>query len=399
MSSEPNISVIIPVRNAERTLDTTFQYLMKIDYPAEKMEIMMADGDSTDGTIDIIKRWQETYPNIKFTQVKNCKSPGEARNAALKLVTGQYILFTDGDCAPEPDWARKIIAPFFMDPQIGGVGGEVLTLKVDPDNLTESYCEQVRFLSPTGRCGVSDNGYMPPNEKNLPHEVNGGDDCPFYATANVAFSKEAIDKIGGQFWDEPTGEDVDFNLQILAAGYKLYYAKDAMLKHMHRVDMKSFCKQWFGYGYGHPLLLAKHAKSRNLEIVLQWKKPLYINLPWPGKGIIHLGHFHWMWIFGLLTVIGVIKSILFTMWPALIVNTCPFVKTASLLSGVYSWTGLFALFTGWNIFRYLAPVRELAPQSAFWTFAKIRYATNWSFMKGALSGMKKFGTICVEPSW
>ncbi|MFA5927813.1 MAG: glycosyltransferase [Candidatus Margulisiibacteriota bacterium] len=378
MSNEPNVSIIIPVRNADRTIDVMFQYLEDIDYPKDKLEIIIADGDSTDKTVQITKDWQKKYANIKLTQIPNCKSPGQARNSALKIVTGQYVLFTDGDCAPEKDWVRKIIAPFFLDPKIGGVGGEVLTLKVDPNNLTESYCEQVRFLSPTGRCRVKDNGYMPTNEHDFPHEVNGGDDSPFYATANVAFSKEAIDRIGGEFWHEPTGEDVDFSLRVLAAGYKIYYAKDAVVKHMHRVDLKSFCKQWFGYGFGHPLLLAKHAKPNNFEIVLQGKRPVYINIPWFGKGIVHLGTFHWMWIFGFWTTVELISA---------------------LFTHEYFWVTLFALLTAWQVLRYLSPVRKLVPKEAFWTFAKVRYATNWSFMKGAIAGMRKFGTICIEPSW
>ncbi len=389
---EPNVTIIVPVRNADRTLSTTFEYLLNIDYPRSKFEILIADGGSSDKTVEITKEFMKKYDFVKLIEIPNCKSPGHARNAALKQVKGDYVLFTDGDCAPEKDWVYQIIEPFSRDKKIGGVGGEVLTLKVQPDNFTESYCEQVRFLSPTGRCGLNESGYMPTVTNWLPHEVNGGDNSPFFATANFAVSKEAIDKIGGEFWDEPTGEDVDFSLRIILAGYVLYYKKEALVKHMHRVDLKSFKKQWYGYGYGHPLLINKHTKNNVLEFVLQLGKPgVSFSIPWFKKGIIHFGNYHGMhfcfwniWI-NLIIYMGFITFNL-SVW---------FINVEFVRLLVFLFTAGFAYFT----VVYFRPVLAIKPLSKFFTFARIRHATNASFIKGAKDGQKKFNAICIEPSW
>jgi cellulose synthase/poly-beta-1,6-N-acetylglucosamine synthase-like glycosyltransferase len=377
---EPKISIIIPVRNAERTLKTTFEYMDKIDYPREKMELIMADGDSTDSTVEIIKGFQKNNPWVKFVQVKNCKTPGHARNAALKEITGEFVLFTDGDCAPNPDWAYQMVKPF-QNKAIGGVGGEVLTLRVQPDNWTESYCEQTFFLSPRGRCKIQESGEMPSITKGYPHEVNGGDSSPFFATANFAVRKEAIVKIGGEFWDEPTGEDVDFSLRIMEAGYKLYFSKEAIVQHMHRVDLKSFKKQYYGYGYGHPLLINKHAKTKGLEIFIQYGNISFM-LPFPKKGIIHIGNFHLMRFFLRLTVVSTIASFIFA--------KVTWLLNLSLISAF-----LLALFS----ILYFKPVLKIKPISKFFTFAKIRYASNKAFYQGAKDGQKVFNAICIEPSW
>ncbi|MCL5959559.1 MAG: glycosyltransferase [Chloroflexi bacterium] len=297
----PKISIIVPVRNAQRTLDKTFGYLQALDYPREKMEVILADGGSTDGTVAVIKEWQQKDPSVRLVEVPNCTSPGHARNAALKVAQGEFLLFTDGDCAPEPNWVTEILRPFAADPSIGGVGGEVLTLRTDADNETESYCEQVGFLSVTGRCGLTQSGYFPGVVDKLPHEVNGGNYSPFFATANVAFRKSVIDAAGGEFWHEPTGEDVDFSLRILDQGHKLYFSKSAVVKHMHRVTLDSYLRQWYGYGYGHPLLIARHAADK-LEVVLQFDKPAFLDLPLPFKGIIHVGSFQLMHVFLIGTV-------------------------------------------------------------------------------------------------
>ncbi len=377
---EPMVSIIIPVRNTERTLKTTFEYMTNIDYPRDKMELIMADGDSTDTTVEIIKEFQKNNKWVKFVQVKNCKTPGHARNAALKEVKGEFVLFTDGDCAPNSDWVYEMVKPF-KNNEIGGVGGEVLTLRVQPDNWTESYCEQTFFLSPRGRCAIQSSGMMPTITKAYPHEVNGGDNSPFFATANFAVRKTAIDKIGGEFWDEPTGEDVDFSLRILTAGYKLYYSKEAVVKHMHRVSLELFKKQYYGYGYGHPLLINKHAKTQGLEIYIQHLKKFFI-IPFPKKGIIHIGNFHLMrWSFALAILTWILKVIPYT---SSSVGNLPIIFTLSLI--------FFSAL-------YFRPVLKLKPLNKFFTFAKIRYASNKAFYQGAKDGQKVFNAICIEPSW
>ena len=127
MNKEPFVSIIIPVRNFERTIVKTFEYLLNIDYPRELWEIIFADGGSSDKTVEIIKGWQKDYPFIKLVQIPNCPSPGYARNRALEVAKGEYFFFTDADCAPCKGWIREMLRHFHKDPKIAAVGGEVYT--------------------------------------------------------------------------------------------------------------------------------------------------------------------------------------------------------------------------------------------------------------------------------
>ncbi|MBI4318327.1 MAG: glycosyltransferase [Chloroflexi bacterium] len=374
----PRVSIVIPVRNAERTLDTTMEYVAALDYPKDRMQVILADGGSTDGTVQLIRHWQHRLEYLTLVEVPNCTSPGHARNEALKEATGEYVLFTDGDCAPNEDWVREILEPFLMDEGIGGVGGEVLTLRTDPNNETEAYCEQVGFLSVAGRCGITENGYFPALTDRAPHEVNGGNDSPFFATANAAFRKSVIDEIGGGFWAAPTGEDVDFSLRIVEKGHKLYFAKTAVVKHMHRVSLESYLKQWYGYGYGHPLLIAKHAADK-LEFVFQLGNPVFVKVPSPLKGIVHVGAFHLMHLLLATSIASGVLSAL-SILPALVP-----LASVSLLAGAAA--------------AYFAPCLRLRPADKFATWCKIRYLTNLACVKGAIAGCRKFGAICIEPSW
>ncbi len=379
MADLPFISIINPIRNVERTLVTNLEYLLAVDYPKDRMEIVFADGGSTDRTVEIIRDWQKKYELIKLVIVPNSKSPGEARNAALKMAKGDYILFTDGDCAPRKDWVKKILEPFFIDPKIGMVGGEIHTLRTDPNNDVETYCEETKFLTVSGRCLLTKEGYYPPIMKDLPHEVNGNMHSPFFATANAAVSKAATDAVGREFWHEITSEDVDFSLRILKKGFKLYYKPSAIVDHMHRVTLAAYCRQLYGYGFGHPLAVQKHAKNV-IEIQFQYT-PTYITFTIPSsvKGIIYIGDYHFMHLFGC----------------AFAINAAQTAMTKNLTIWLPAWGALFIYF----LYRYFRPMLKLTPRSKFFTWAKIRYVSNWALMRGGFKGGKRFGVVYLESSW
>lgn len=378
MQDKPFVSIINPVRNTQRTLEKCLESLVALDYPKEKLEFIFADGGSTDSTLQIIHDWQKSYPQIILVEVANCKSPGQARNVALQVARGEYILFTDGDCYVRRDWVNKILEPFFKDPKIGMVGGEIFTLRTDNNNV-EIYCEQTGFLSVSGRCRKTREDYYPNIEKDLPHEVNGNIDSPFFATANAAVSKAAADAAGREFWHEITNEDVDFSIRIIKNGFRLYYKPDAIVEHMHRMTLGDYSKQLFGYGFGHPLPVKAHAKSV-FEICLQYFGYIYIPIPSFTKGMLYIGNFHLMHIFGALFLIQLIVNMF----------------TTPLFNGALLFFGLpFAVFA----LLYFLPVLRIRPRSKFLSWAKIRYLSNWALMRGGFKGMKTWKVFYIESSW
>ncbi len=371
MSGKPFVSVINPIRNAGRTIEKCLQSLVGLNYPRENMEFIFADGGSTDSTVKIIEDWKKRYPQVLLVSVPDCKSPGQARNAALKIAKGEYILFTDGDCIVRKDWVDKILEAFLKDKKIGMVGGEIFTHRTDKDNDVEAYCEETGFLSVSGRCRMKAAGYYPDIVKWLPHEVNGNIDSPFFATANAAVSKVAADAVGREFWHEITNEDVDFSIRINKKGFRLFYQPSAIVDHMHRVSLKDYCNQLFGYGFGHPLPVREH--TRNVfEICLQYFGYIYIPIPFFVKGVLYIGNFHLMHIFGALFLIQLVSGL------------------SANISGL-----LFLFFT----FLYFKPVFKLNPKAKFLTWAKIRYISNWALMRGGFKGMKTWGVFYIESSW
>ena len=262
------VSLIIPVRNASRTIDKTFAYILRLKYLGENMEIIIADGGSTDETVEIVKRYQQEHPFIKLIEIPHCPSPGFARTKALQEAKGDFIFFTDGDCAPVEDWIERMLEVFSRDEKIGAVGGEIYTLRVEPDNLVEIYCEAFGFNRVSWRYGNLKEGYYPPFITNSPTEICGHR-AYFFVTANVAYRRQAVEDAQRSFWSLPTGEDIDFCLRVRKKGWKFYFLPQAFVKHMHRANLKSLLRVWQSYAQAHPPLLAAHA-GKEMEIIFQF---------------------------------------------------------------------------------------------------------------------------------
>lgn len=377
----PFVSVIIPVRNAERTLTTTFDYISRIEYPRDRMELLIADGGSTDGTVNVIKDLQKKNQFATMVTIPNCPSPGFARNKALDLAKGEYIFFTDGDCAPSSNWIKDIVEKFQDDPKIGMIGGEIFTLTVDPGNLVEAYCENFGFNRVSWRYGGIGQGYFPRLSDRTASEI-AGHRCYFFITANAACRGEIVRNDHFRFWDRPTGEDVEFNHRVKEKGWKLYFLPTASVDHMHRSSFKGLRKVWVGYGEGQAPLVKLHA-ARRLEIIFQFLKSMpRISFPFPVKGFVYLGNFHLMHLFVIL----------------------------ALISGVYSFTSpgfgigeigalLFLILALYFFYPFHLHCYYMNPRKHYFSWLKMKYLTNWDFIKGGLKGLFKHGVICVEPSF
>ena len=382
MPEKPFVSIIAPVKNFERTIEKTFEYLLNVDYPHECWEWVIADGGSTDKTIEIIKRWQKIYPFIKLVEIPNCPSPGYARNKALEVVKGDFLFFTDADCAPCRDWINEMLKNFEADPKIAAVGGEVFTLKVDPNNLVEAWCQHFRFNMVSPRYGFIQEGYYPEFPKVPKPSDIGGHKGYFFGTCNVAYRKSILNKLNLKFWERPTGEDMNLSYETRRSGYKFYFAPKAKVDHMHRADLKSLRKVWVTYGQAHLPLIDKYIKKKGLEIILQFVNgnPSFM-LPFSFRGFVYLGNFHLMHLFALFFILGVIFSFVFVglSWKIFM--------AASLLLTLY-----FAYqYVKWNL--------AMEPKSAFWTWCKMKYLTNLSFIQGGLKDFKKYKILCIEPSF
>ena len=108
-SDFPGISVIIPVRNEEKNMNALITSLDKLEYPANKLEIVIVDDASEDGTLEIIHSAASKRSNFQyFTLEEPVGFTGSykkrALSAAIELAKHPIIVTSDADCQFHPYW-------------------------------------------------------------------------------------------------------------------------------------------------------------------------------------------------------------------------------------------------------------------------------------------------------
>ncbi len=104
------VSIVTPLFNERDKIE---DYLKMISRQTVKPEIVLVDGGSTDGTVEIIRKYQKKMPNLKlYFEEGEIRSVGNARNVGIKKATGDIIFFIDVDGVVEKDLVKKIKEEF-----------------------------------------------------------------------------------------------------------------------------------------------------------------------------------------------------------------------------------------------------------------------------------------------
>lgn len=132
----PFVSILIPSRNEEKNLPRCLYSLNKLNYPLEKIEIILGDDRSSDSTWEILEDWQRHKDHvqiIKIAEGDSIKMNGKA-NALAQMVEksrGSILLFTDADCVLPEAWVKSMVRAQ-MESKAGVVTG---ITRVDPKGL------------------------------------------------------------------------------------------------------------------------------------------------------------------------------------------------------------------------------------------------------------------------
>ncbi len=135
---EPTVSFVIPCKNEEKTIDKTINKCFEADYPPEKLEVIVINDGSTDGTIDVLRSMQRQYPQLKIIDWKVNQGKRHGMAAGFKEATGEIVVQLDSDSYIVPETFRKLIDPF-KNPEIGAVCAHA-----DPENADENLITRMQ---------------------------------------------------------------------------------------------------------------------------------------------------------------------------------------------------------------------------------------------------------------
>ncbi|MBP7275703.1 MAG: glycosyltransferase [Kiritimatiellae bacterium] len=106
----PKLSVVVPARNEEAAIERTVRHLMEGDYPADRLQVVIVDDASTDGTAAALVRARERYPETVVIRMSEALGKRHAMAAGVEVATGEIIAFVDSDSFVAPDALRMLVS-------------------------------------------------------------------------------------------------------------------------------------------------------------------------------------------------------------------------------------------------------------------------------------------------
>lgn len=112
----PNVSIVIPCYNEEKTIGKTLDSVFKLDYNLGKIEIICVNDGSKDNTNNILKKYSKKYSKFNFKIIEQ-KNQGKyiAMNNALKIIKNNYFLCLDADSYPEKSSLKILVSEFLQE--------------------------------------------------------------------------------------------------------------------------------------------------------------------------------------------------------------------------------------------------------------------------------------------
>ena len=230
MEPLPFVSVIIPVYNRPRDIAACLDSLLALNYPSDKLEIIVVDDASTDETPAIVSR----YPVKLFTNLENRQAP-YCRNLGAANAAGDILAFIDSDCVADAIWLRELV-PAFKDQKIAAVGGIVESYY---DEKPLDRYEQVRSSLKMGL---------------WPKRSAGNNPFFYVPSCNLLMRRNVFVQAGGFNEKLEVGEDVDLCWRMREKGIHIDYLPEGRVFHRHRNNITAFCSRRFDYGTSEPLL-------------------------------------------------------------------------------------------------------------------------------------------------
>ncbi|TRO52068.1 glycosyltransferase [Candidatus Bathyarchaeota archaeon] len=208
---QPKISILVPVHNEEETIEEKLLNIQEVDYPKEKIELIIVDDASEDNTLQEIDNAlkRDLGLNIKTVKLETNHGKAVALNAALESVSSSIIIVSDADTLWPSDILKKAL-PYLADPTIGAVTSQGINKQDNESWVTkceDSYLKLTSFV----RLGQS--------KLHSTIRFEGG---------FCAFKREAFEKFDSESGSDDSGTALDViqhNYRTILVPELIFYTK------------------------------------------------------------------------------------------------------------------------------------------------------------------------------
>jgi glycosyltransferase involved in cell wall biosynthesis len=238
----PIVTVIMPIRNEAGFIQKSLGSILAQDYPADKLQILVADGMSTDDTRAILRSQGGLFGD--FDLIDN---PGKivptGMNAALVKARGQVVVRVDGHCEIAPDYIRNCVR-HLAENQVDGVGGPLETIGTTP-------LAKLIATAMSSSFGVGGSAFRTVRDQTMLTDT----------VAFPAYSIKAI-KLAGPYDEEfVRNQDDEYNYRLRSLGAKILLASDVRAKYYSRASLASLWHQYYQYGFWKVRVMQKHPRQ------------------------------------------------------------------------------------------------------------------------------------------
>jgi cellulose synthase/poly-beta-1,6-N-acetylglucosamine synthase-like glycosyltransferase len=262
----PSCSILIPAHNEEKVIAATIESMLKLEYPKEKLRIIVINDGSKDATKSIIEQYIEKDSRVQLFDIpKGEGGKGKSRtlNLGIKQATGDVIAIYDADNTPDKDSLRYLVAQLLLHKELGAVIGKFRTVNKNATLLTRFInIETLSFQSmlQAGRW-----------------QMHGISTLP---GTNFVMWHHLIKKLGG--WDEEAlTEDSELSIRIYEEGYKIKFIPYAITYEQEPQQWGIWIKQRMRWVRGNNYVVKKfwkeipHFKSKRMAFDLLYTLSLY----------------------------------------------------------------------------------------------------------------------------
>lgn len=224
----PPISVVVPTRDRPERLSRCLAGMRELTPPTGGFEVVIVDDGSRRPLDEVVRPFRR---DLGLTLIRQDNAgPAAARNAGSARAAGALLAFTDDDCVPDPRWLVELFRSHERHPD-ALIGGR--TVNALPGNpFSEASQALVSFLYAYYERKIGYPAFFTSNNMLVPRDrflALGGFDTSFRLAA---------------------GEDRELCDRWVAAGHPLRFEPEALIRHYHRLGLRSYTRQHFNYGRG-----------------------------------------------------------------------------------------------------------------------------------------------------
>ena len=239
----PTVTVILPVRNEARAIRRVLSAVLSQDYPPERLEVLIVDGLSTDGTPEIVRAMIAGAPNAHLLENPQ-RTQAHALNLALERARGEVIVRVDGHALIARDYVRRCVEALAQS-GAACVGGVQATLGLT--RFGQAVAAAMR--SPFG----------------VPSRFRLGGEGAVDTVYLGAWRREIFARVGGFDVTLVANEDYEHNYRIRRVGERVYLSPQIRAMYLVRETPRALAAQFFRYGRGKWQVLRKWPRSARLR--------------------------------------------------------------------------------------------------------------------------------------